>query len=54
MAKIPCSFCNTLNDAAEKTCVGCGAPLEAPAPQQVTQPQPVQQAFTTRPDQLAV
>jgi F0F1-type ATP synthase assembly protein I len=45
MAKISCSFCNTLNDAAEKTCVGCGAPLEAPAPQQVTWPQPVQQVF---------
>ena len=45
MAKISCSFCNTLNDAAEKTCVGCGAPLEAPAPQQVTQLQPVQQVF---------
>jgi hypothetical protein len=45
MAKITCSFCNTLNDAAEKTCVGCGAPLEAPAPQQVTRPQPVPQVF---------
>ncbi len=45
MAKIPCSFCNTLNDPAEKTCVGCGAPLDAPAPQQVTQLQPVQQVF---------
>jgi hypothetical protein len=45
MAKIPCSFCNTLNDAAEKTCVGCGAPLDALAPQQVTPPQPVQQVF---------
>jgi hypothetical protein len=45
MAKIPCSFCNTLNDAAEKTCVGCGAPLDAPAPQQVTQLQPEPQVF---------
>jgi len=45
MAKITCSFCNTLNDAAEKTCVGCGAPLEAPAPQQAYRPQAVQQAF---------
>jgi len=45
MAKIPCSFCNTLNDAAEKTCVGCGAPLEAPHPQQVIPPPLVQQAF---------
>jgi hypothetical protein len=45
MAKITCSFCNTLNDAAAKTCVGCGAPLEAPAPQQVYRPQAVQQAF---------
>jgi len=46
MAKITCSFCNTLNDAAEKTCVGCGAPLEAPsAPQQTYRPQAVQQTF---------
>ena len=45
MAKISCSYCNTLNDAAEKNCVGCGALLEVPAPQ-VYRPQAVQQAFT--------
>jgi hypothetical protein len=45
MAKITCSFCNTLNDAAEKTCVGCGAPLDAPVPQPVSRPEPVQQLF---------
>ncbi len=45
MAKIPCSFCNTLNDPAEKTCVGCGAPLEAPAPQPVSPPKTFTQSF---------
>jgi hypothetical protein len=43
MEKITCTFCNTLNDPAAKTCIGCGAPLEAPAPQPVIQP--VQPAF---------
>jgi hypothetical protein len=43
MTKIPCSFCNTLNDAAEKNCVGCGAPLDAPAPRPVSPPQTFQQ-----------
>jgi hypothetical protein len=46
MAKIACSYCNTLNDTAAKTCVGCGAPLEAPVVQQVVQPfQSVQPVF---------
>jgi len=44
MAKIPCTYCNTLNDPAAKTCVGCGAPLEAPAP-----PQRIQQTFQSPP-----
>ncbi len=43
MAKIACPYCNTLNESTNKTCVGCGAPLEAPAAQPVVQP--VQQAF---------
>ena len=43
MEKITCTFCNTLNDPAAKTCIGCGAPLEAPAPPPVIQP--VQPAF---------
>jgi hypothetical protein len=30
MSKLACSYCNALNDAAEKTCVACGAPLDAP------------------------
>jgi hypothetical protein len=46
MAKIPCSYCNTLNDPAAKTCIGCGAPLEAPVARPVVQPfQPVQQVI---------
>lgn len=45
MAKIACTYCNTLNDAAAKTCIGCGAPLEIPAPQQAYRPQAVQPAI---------
>jgi hypothetical protein len=45
MAKIPCPFCNTLNDPAEKTCVGCGAPLDVPTPPPVTRPEVAQPAF---------
>ena len=51
MAKIPCTYCNTLNDPAAKTCVGCGAPLEAPAPQQTYPPQRIQQPFQSPPAQ---
>jgi hypothetical protein len=39
------TYCNALNDSTEKTCVACGAPLDAPVPQ-VTMPPVVQQAFT--------
>ena len=45
MAKISCTYCNTLNDPASKTCVGCGAPLGVPAPQQAYRPQTIQQPF---------
>ncbi len=53
MAKIPCTYCNTLNDPAAKTCVGCGAPLEIPAPQQTYPPQRIQQPFQTPPAQAS-
>lgn len=49
MAKITCTYCNTLNDAAEKTCIGCGAPLEIPTLQQAYQPQPAAQPFQPNP-----
>jgi hypothetical protein len=49
--KIPCTYCNTLNDPAAKTCVGCGAPLEAPAPQQTYPPQRIQQPLQSPPAQ---
>jgi hypothetical protein len=45
MAKISCSYCNTLNDDTAKTCMACGALLEAPAPQPVVQPQAIQPPF---------
>ncbi len=51
MAKIACTYCNTLNDPSAKTCIGCGAPLEAPAPQQTYPPQRVGQPFQTPPAQ---
>jgi hypothetical protein len=51
MAKIPCTYCNTLNDPAAKTCVGCGAPLEIPAPQHTYPPQRIVQPFQTPPAQ---
>jgi hypothetical protein len=53
MAKIACTYCNTLNDPAAKTCVGCGAPLEAPAPQQTYPPQRIQQPFQSPPAQAS-
>ncbi len=53
MAKIPCTYCNTFNDPAAKTCVGCGAPLEAPASQTPYQPQRIEQPFQTPPTQAA-
>ena len=38
MSKITCSYCNALNDATEKLCVACGAPLDAPPLPQVEPP----------------
>ena len=40
MPKISCTYCNTLNDPASKTCVGCGALLEVPAAQPLVQARP--------------
>lgn len=53
MAKISCTYCNTLNDPSAKTCIGCGAPLVAPAPQQTYPPQRVAQPFQTPPAQAS-
>jgi hypothetical protein len=53
MAKIPCAYCNTLNDPAAKTCVGCGAPLEAAASPQTYPPQRIQQLFQAPPAQAS-
>jgi len=53
MAKFPCTYCNTLNDPAAKTCVGCGAPLEAPPAQQTYPPQRTQQSFQSPPAQAS-
>lgn len=53
MAKIACTYCNTLNDPSAKTCVGCGAPLEVPATQQTYPPQRIQQPFQSPPAQAS-
>ena len=38
MNKVTCPYCNALNEAVAKTCVACGAPIDAPPPPRVEAP----------------